>query len=1386
MTEKQVDASELFSLLSSPDLHVVDEIKALIHENLNTAREPWLLNCLVEFYVATNNQPALEVLVGIREPHDKHLLSKLQQYVARGCQASRLAALTLLGHVVRKHPSWLYKITQHSIMATLLKLLKRETDIPNVMSGVLIITTLLPMVPALIAPYLTSIFEVFSRLAAWNTNKPGPIPDVYLLHLHIAVYALFHRLYSMYPCNFLAYLRAYYSTRDHIDVFEYTIKPMLERVRMHPLLIISSSEEETKTNRWRKMETHDIVIECAKVCLDPLESGRDTVAAPLRQPGPISREPSQLNTSLNYSFSPMPSAEASLVDETHKKEKTSSQKLNTAEDSPPFWSPSNICGLSTPPHSHGMSPASSHLELTSSSALHHSFALSSAANTPTPMATPSESPPTVGGEASGQGSTPKKTSKENLMSKPPLSPRSRTQIFQRFFSAPQGQLPELSPSNSTPVSPLTREDFGGGTGTTGKSQSAPLTAELSSVQDTPPFPKVPQSGLDLTEGQQCAGTFHSQDREDDGKNSKDILTPENLSQVVEKLSEHGSSLEVVGPLSSAGLDVEKDLDDAANLEVSEITDKGQSSQAAVRTPEDEFHNTTANLTGAARYPQEGLVTPDQDGQQEISDQFQTDQSDSNLISYDTAKSAATFMARVKQIRGHVTSDTIVDPSELPRMRYKSYPPLTRGEIFVPADSAMISPNVPSAFKRPANLAKLRIPPLDESNGSVMDISVTDTSDDVVTDSLPEDVEKPLTQDNSFEGKTCERVGVLELQQEKVQQRLQEELEEKEKGFTPIQEEEARMDTSTPHKVRDSVTQTVTEPYEHLIPLALQFLPGVRQGEHSLDHAIPADGEEKGPHPSQRDSVVAMFSEVSPLEVLDRHIQLGGDVHSKELSRIPLVNMDSINWTHFGGAPPADEVTILKDQLLLLHNQLLFERHKRDLHAQRNRRLLGKTFKARAMEEQNVAMQDQLQLQEREIGSQKGELRQLWEQRKDLMERLERKDAELQLNTRQYQQGQDRLHAQVEDLKLSMAAKEEHLERLKKDLKASSARLFTMESELCDMAEKVAQTEDLRQQVEALNRQLLLMGELQQKYDDRLDLMKFTNNKEANCSAQLAAAKAELAGLRETLHTERTEREMAKRRISELEEMLGNREVVGLEQKRMLESVKSLSRGQLQAMEQKYNSLKRICQQMENQILKLYSKLEGKGYHRNREKLSSENISMGKSQPERQVSQDVASSESESSESQSSIDSVKRLQPPPEDSSEQRSSPNTTFGWVQGSDSSVRGRMKSAFEEDGLSLTSSERLQSEDIQEETDGKEKSQEISREGAKHKGEWTGEGARGAQSEEGYRRTSTIGSRSTLSEDRSLASMADLDGSLYSETTSMSSSGARGFTDTYDSGYA
>ena len=50
-----------------------------------------------------------------------------------------------------------------------------------------------------------------------------------------------------------------------------------------------------------------------------------------------------------------------------------------------------------------------------------------------------------------------------------------------------------------------------------------------------------------------------------------------------------------------------------------------------------------------------------------------------------------------------------------------------------------------------------------------------------------------------------------------------------------------------------------------------------------------------------------------------------------------------------------EARMLRDEVALLHSQLLFERHRRETLGMRNRRLLGKTRSSRILEEQNTAL-----------------------------------------------------------------------------------------------------------------------------------------------------------------------------------------------------------------------------------------------------------------------------------------------------------------------------------------------------------------------------------------------------------------------------------------------
>uniref|UniRef100_A0A674AB67 TSC complex subunit 1b n=1 Tax=Salmo trutta TaxID=8032 RepID=A0A674AB67_SALTR len=270
MAREQPNIGDLLPLLESSDIHQLEEIKGLINEHLSTERGAVLLNGLVDYFLETNSAQAIHILSSVREPHDKHLLDKMNECMTK--QACRLPTLTLLGHVVRKQPSWIHKIARYPLLLSLLKCLKTDLDVMVLITGVLVLITLLPMIPQAGKQHLYEFFDIFGRLASWNLKNPGHISEVFLIHLHASIYSLFHRLYGMYPCNFVSYLRSHYNMKENVDTFEEVVKPMLEHVRIHPELVTGTKDHELDPTRWKKFEIHDIVIECAKVSLDPKEA----------------------------------------------------------------------------------------------------------------------------------------------------------------------------------------------------------------------------------------------------------------------------------------------------------------------------------------------------------------------------------------------------------------------------------------------------------------------------------------------------------------------------------------------------------------------------------------------------------------------------------------------------------------------------------------------------------------------------------------------------------------------------------------------------------------------------------------------------------------------------------------------------------------------------------------------------------------------------------------------------------------------------------------------------------------------------------------------------------------------------------------------------------
>lgn len=98
-------------------------MKKIIIKLLFTAKESWLVNGLIDYFAQTNSYRIVEILVKVQTPHDISIFNKLQKCLQEHPK-QKTVALTLFAHIIRKHPTWLYKVVNHVFLKDLLKLLK--------------------------------------------------------------------------------------------------------------------------------------------------------------------------------------------------------------------------------------------------------------------------------------------------------------------------------------------------------------------------------------------------------------------------------------------------------------------------------------------------------------------------------------------------------------------------------------------------------------------------------------------------------------------------------------------------------------------------------------------------------------------------------------------------------------------------------------------------------------------------------------------------------------------------------------------------------------------------------------------------------------------------------------------------------------------------------------------------------------------------------------------------------------------------------------------------------------------------------------------------------------------------------------------------------------
>ncbi|XP_069775441.1 TSC complex subunit 1b isoform X3 [Narcine bancroftii] len=997
-----VNVSDLVLLLESTNLQMYEGVKGLVVDHLRSDRGPLLVNAIVDHYLENDSLPAVQILSAVQEPHDKHLLDRLNECMGKA--ATRLSAVTLLGHVIRREPTWIHKLFRAPVLVSLLKCLKTETEVVFLTTGVLVLIILLPMIPQAGKQYLLDFFEIFGRLAAWNLQNPGKVPDVYLIHLHASVYALFHRLYGMYPCNFVSYLRSHYSLKENVEIFEEVVKPMLEHVRIHPELVTGTKDYELDPIKWKRFETHDIVIECAKVSLDPKEASCEEGYTVM--PKHFSTHSQQKH--IDHSSSPFSESQSSIGSasatctprttfsslpgsQTQCRTLTS-QRLPSEGLQDVLWSPSLSCGLSTPPSSRGLSPTS------------HETSQSASCLPPRVHSTP------VGGK--GQSTEPTTIS-------PPLPcPAVGNELCSNLVTA----APSRKDGKLETGKPLKRQEH-------------------------------------VTSGDKGATDSPCKWKDLETENAKTVSLKE-LPEVIKglNLQEYGT---------------EKENEEAAIAdELSEITSlKSLVIRGGFDSP---FQHTTEMLTGSQIKREQEFV----------------------------------YSATEQELHPELHQvPFIVDKAQELRTNKKGFVPIEK--------------------------------PNDSYSGSIKQEVIKAEST-----SLELHVPSPLFKVQALRPSTL----------------------------------------GTRHPL----------PYEHLFELTLPKAASlfVKQKTTELQKLT---GKQLEDPPS---------SLISPLDVLDKLIQQGGDAHVKELSRVypgqpePHIQRKmvskSADWTHFGGSAPMDELHTLRNQLILLHNQLLYERYKREQHAVRNRRLLRKILKATALEEQNLAMKDQLKLQELDIGSLKHSLiveqdqyQQLRKEKESIIVHLNNQIAELQKDRDSYRASCQELQNKLQDCQKTIG-------ELKLELQKANNKACNTAYLLNQMTEKFTSTQSVQQQMEWLNKQLLLLSEMNKMHMEKLIHSQMGSAQAMETEMVQATLIREKEKMRNRIQQQVQRMEASQRRIIELESQLNKKEHLLMEQKKYLENVKNMACGELQAAESRYEAQKCITQTLQTEILELYSMLEQTG------------------------------------------------------------------------------------------------------------------------------------------------------------------------------------------------
>ncbi|XP_069705375.1 hamartin isoform X3 [Periplaneta americana] len=917
---------------------------------------------------------------------------------------------------------------------------------------------------------------------------------------------------------------------------------MLDTVKMHPLLVTASKDAETATSRWKKMEHHDVLLECAKFStLDSLERPREEIS----------------HTGHSQPLWPRYSLEQSNIESPYQHQIKSTPTLNLINiqgTQKEEWSPSVYCGMATPPPQESV-PTS--IPQTPNS---QSYIVSS--SLPHQEGT---SPPEAAIEATPE-TTPIKDMR-HLGRQPPVN----SSVARALGSFSGSKWTGVTSGSSTP---------------TQSQPSSPMKKEPSPFRFPPEgSSNSSKSAFDQPRRDSIPSAF---ERRDSLFSQKIQRVHQDRIQVSESLGSDKQSAQSLRSKTPGG----------------QPTSPLRSITSDTSIPNSPVHmEPTAPLPGAKEWlvakplpEKNGFRYESSESTPTASAHIDSCQEDQEVLEIVRQGEQWSIDTQSKHVNSSIQRqcDSVLQEFHPPHMddyeecQQESGSPCTSGGLHMPTSRSMrefarrvhqqhrqrfYSQCVPDTRATSLSGFSTGSSP---GEGSAFPLQIRVRR----ANSCPEMKKGPvLPGAEATIGKTLEEREELEDSDGVI---LTLGGDDESNAIVNGKEEvdqEAAADASEMQVVMKQMTSASTQTVDHWSPLPYEHLflgafPSVDQHSHNQNGEVKLSST---PSPAPLCHHTELYPRYSPYVMLDKYIDTVIQGSDKDAKKPKTQGLES-------------ELKTVKEQLTLLNIQLQFERHRREAHAERNRRLLGKSITNRALEEHNSALRDQLTLLQKDIENLHNER----EKRKKELLAIEQQMKETinywQAQCNSLQKDNKELKTNSELLRQELNQAKERTATVTKEFQQVESMLFEVGNEMRQAVAQASAGEQLRGDMEQLQKELILMGELQQKYRDRFSQLPLRNNEEEVAYIQDAYCE-EIRAINEMLEQRNSVLEAAKARVADLESVMTRRDMIIADQKRVLKQVKEEYQEKLEAVESKYETQRAITQRMESHILELYNQLE---------------------------------------------------------------------------------------------------------------------------------------------------------------------------------------------------